>query len=489
MATIDLTVVAAYFAVSLALGVWAGRGERNADDYFLGGRRQHWLLVGISILATEVSAITFVTVPGKAFTGDWTWLQLYFGSFVGRMLIVWLLLPAFYGGRVTTVYEYLGQRFGPWTRVAAALMFFASRIVGSGLRLLAAGIAISVVFDWPLSWVVVACAGVAVAYTAFGGIKAILWTDAWQAFIFLASAASIVVFVVNASPLPFVDAVEMAAASDKFRVFNLDAHWNSDQWFGALTANSLFLAAAVFGTDQDMTHRMLTCSNVRNGQKSLTFNALIGLPVVVLFLAVGSAMWVYAQSSPTTADLANESVNRICPLFIADVIPPGVGLQGFLIAGVLAAAMSSLSSTMGALSSTAVIDFYRPFIAPGRSSAHYMGAGRVFTVLFAGILTVVALSFPPDNDLLNAAFGWASLIYGSLLGVFMLGALTRSRGHDVLNAVIMFVGVGMLAAVKFVGGDQPVIAWPWWIVVGTVWTFGAGVLFRGRNHRPNPSAA
>jgi Na+/proline symporter len=144
---------------------------------------------------------------------------------------------------------------------------------------------------------------------------------------------------------------------------------------------------------------------------------------------------------------------------------------------------------MGALSSTAVIDFYRPFVAPERSSAHYMNAGRTFTVLFGGILIVVALSFPPDDDLLDAAFGWASLIYGSLLGVFTLGALTRSRGHDALNAVIMFVGVGMLAVVKFVGGDEPVIAWPWWIVVGTVWTFGAGALFRGRNHGSNPPTA
>ena len=158
---LDVVVLGAYFAAILAVGLWFGRGERSTFDYFLGGRRQHWVIVGLSIVATEVSALTFINVPADSFRGDWNYLQMYAGAFLGRMLIVCLLLPAFFGGAVTTVYEYLGQRFGPWTRTTASLMFVASRIIGSGIRLLAASMAIAVLFDWPLEWVVLGATAIA----------------------------------------------------------------------------------------------------------------------------------------------------------------------------------------------------------------------------------------------------------------------------------------------------------------------------------------
>ncbi|MCH7632943.1 MAG: sodium:solute symporter, partial [Planctomycetes bacterium] len=149
LGTADIAVLVAYFVGTVTIGLWFGRGERDTTDFFLGGRRQHWLVVGLSIIATEVSALTFLIVPGRSYEGNWWYLQMYVGSFVGRLLIVYMLLPAFYGGSVTTVYEYLGQRFGPWTRTVSALMFFASRIIGSGIRLLAASLALAIGVDWP----------------------------------------------------------------------------------------------------------------------------------------------------------------------------------------------------------------------------------------------------------------------------------------------------------------------------------------------------
>src|SRR3972149_12278240 len=180
---LDFAVLAAYFVVTLAIGLWFGRRERTTHDFCLGGRKQHWLLAGMSIIATEISALTVIAVPGDAFKTDWSYLQMYAGSFLGRILIVMLLLPAFYGGAVTTVYEYLGQRFGPWTRTTASLMFFASRIFGSGIRLLVACLAIAEIFQWPLAGVVIAATGMAMIYATYGGIKAILWTDAFQALV------------------------------------------------------------------------------------------------------------------------------------------------------------------------------------------------------------------------------------------------------------------------------------------------------------------
>ncbi|MHC5112178.1 MAG: sodium:solute symporter family transporter, partial [Planctomycetota bacterium] len=196
----DWLVLAVYFLVIIGVGIWSGRGERDTGDFFLGGRRQNWFLVGLSILATEVSAVTFLIVPGNAFGEDWWYLQLYAGAFLGKILIVYLLLPAFYGGKVTTVYEYLGTRFGPATRITASLMFFASRILGSGIRLLAASLAIAIIFDCPLVWVVLIGASVAIFYATLGGIKSIIYTDAIQAVVLIGSGLAVIIFLFGRIP-------------------------------------------------------------------------------------------------------------------------------------------------------------------------------------------------------------------------------------------------------------------------------------------------
>ncbi len=489
MAWIDACVLIVYFLAIVAIGLWSGRKERTTDDYFLGGRRQPWPIVALSILATELSALTFIGVPGDAFAGDCNYLQLYFGSFLGRMAIVWLLIPAFYGGRVTTVYQYLGQRFGPWTRGTAALLFFASRIIGSGLRLLAASIAVSVVFDWRLEYVIVGCAAVAIAYTTFGGIKAIIWTDALQALIFLGSAVGALVFLFLATPGTIDMNLSAAQQAGKFEVFNWSLHLNDERAFVVLLVHTLFLNAAVFGTDQDLTHRMLTCRDVRRGQLSLTMNAIIGLPVVIVFLAVGVMLWAYYQAHSATAPPANTPSDYVFPFFIANATPAGWGLRGLLFAGIFAAAMSSLDSALGALSSTAVVDFYRPYIARNRDERHYVRAGRCFAVVFGAALTLIAIAFSSAEELLWEAFEWAGLVLGSLLGVFLLGVLTRARGRDGVNPAVMLSGVALLCVVKFAQDPkQPWIAWPWWIVIGTVWTFCLGGLFR-RTHRLSNTTA
>ncbi len=478
MAFVDSIVLCLYFAAVLAVGVVAGRREKNTDDYFLGGRRQPWAVVGLSILATELSALTFVIVPGSAFAGDCGYLQLYFGAFIGRMAVVYLLLPAFYGGRVTTVYEYLGQRFGPWTRGTASLLFFGSRAIGSGLRLLAASIAVSLVFEWPLEAVIVGCAAVAVAYTAFGGIKAIVWTDALQAVVFIGGAVAVVVYLFVATPGSVGEIVRTAAAAGKFRVFNWDWHLNNDKAFIVLLVHTLFLNAAVFGTDQDLTQRMLTCRDLKRGQRSLIFSTVLGFPVVALFLLVGALLWVYCEAMPAGAPLAELSPDRVFSYFIANGLPSGWGLRGLLLAGLFAAAMSSLDSALGALSSAAVVDFYRPYVAPNRGATHYLKAGRVFTCLFGVLVAVIAILFVSETDLLWEAFEWASLIFGSLLGIFLLAVLTRNRGHDRTNPLAMLSAVGVLCAFKFMQDDETLlVAWPWWIVIGTGWTFFVGAVW------------
>ncbi len=489
MGLLDVSVLGLYFAAVLAVGLWTGRVERNTQDYFLGGRRQHWLLAGVSIIATEISALTYVAVPADSFRGDCNYLQMYFGSFVGRMLIVFLLLPAFYGGSVTTVYEYLGQRFGPRTRTTAALMFFFSRVLGSGIRLLAGSSALAVVFGWPLECVVVGSAGVAVIYASAGGIKAILWTDLLQAIIFLGAAAAAVGFLFSATPGSWTDTLSDAHASGKFHVFTWSLHPNNEKSFWVLFSHTVVMNMAAMGCDQDLTQRMLTCRDLRQGQKSLIFNAFVTFPIVCLFLLIGVLLFAYYQSRPEEPlpGMVVKTKDLVFPWFIATVMPNG--LRGLLVTAIFAASMSSLASAVGALSSSAVTDFYRPLsrwrgFGATRSESHFLAAGRMFSCLFGLLLILVALAFAGRDELLWEAFKLPSLLFGGMLGVFLLGVTTRNRGNDRANPAYMLTSVVLLVALRWLQERHQTIyiAWPWWVVIGTAWTFGWGLC--GRTKMP-----
>ncbi len=473
----DQIVLAAYFLAILAVGFWFGRSERNTHDYFLGGRRQHWLIVGLSIVATETSALTFIGVPADSFSGDWNYLQMYAGALVGRFLIVVLLLPAFYGGSVTTVYQYLGQRFGPWTRTTASLMFVVTRVIGSGIRLLAASLAIAVVFDWPLEWVVFGAAGVAIAYTTFGGIKAIIWTDAVQAVVFMGGGLAALIFLFWSIPGSWSDNLAAASDTSRLHVFTWGWDFNNEKVFWVLLISSTIQNLAALGVDQDLTQRMLTCPDLRRGQRALIFNAMVGLPVVCLFLLIGTLLSLY-YAGTTLPDEVVARPDRVFPFFIAHALPVGWGLRGLLLAGIFAAAMSSLDSALGALSSTAVTDFYKPWrerkpAVRANDDRHYLRVARLMSLLFGLLLAGVALGFARYDELLWEAFRWVGLIFGGMLGVFLLGVTTRTRGRDSVNPAIMLSSVAILVGIKWYQErtGQVYVAWPWWVVLGTGWTY------------------
>lgn len=481
---IDYTILAAYFVVILGIGLWVGRREKTTEDYFLGGRRQHWLLAGLSIVAAEVSALTYIGVPADAFRGDWNYLQMYFGSFAGRVLIVLFLLPAFYGGSVTTVYQYLGQRFGPWTQITASLFFIASRVLGSGIRLLVASLAVAVVFDWPLAWVIVIAAGVAIVYATVGGIKSIMWTEAMQAVLFIGAAFAAIAYMLWTTPGAWWSNIESAMSAGKTRVFTFDLNPNNDRSFWVLFIHATFLNMAAMGCDQDLTQRMLTCPDLRRGQRSLMFNAIIGFPIVCSFLLIGSMMFVFFNEATTVAlppDVVSQK-DRVFPYFIAHALPNNVGLRGLLVTGIFAASMGSLAPAVGALSSTAVTDFYRRFV-PAASDRHYLWAARWFAGAFGVVLVLVAFAFAKHDDLLWNVFRWVSLVFGGLLGVFLLGVLTRTRGSDRSNVLAMLSSVALLVAIKLFQDSYGIVyvAWPWWVVIGTLWTIGLGACFATKN--------
>lgn len=494
---LDIAVVVTYFLAVVGLGLWAGRREKDANEYFLGGRRQHWLIAGISIIATEISAVTYVSVPADSFRGDCNYLQLYVGSFVGRILIVLLLLPAFYGGSVTTVYEYLGQRFGPRTRTTAALMFFVSRLLASGLRLLIGSAALSTVFGWPVHWVIVVSAGVTVLYASFGGIKAILWTDVLQAGLFLGGAVAVVIYIFQVTPGTWTESLSLARDAGKLNVFTFSADLNNDKSFFVLFFHTVMMNMASMGCDQDLTQRMLTCANLKQGQRSLIFNAFAGFPIVCLFLLIGVLLWVFYQFQYASfiPQAVADATDRVFPYFMANELPAGTGMRGLLVSAVLATSMSSLAGAVGALSSSAVNDIYRPLRrrlfgdSDKTSERHIVLVGRVAAAMFGVVLIGVALAFVGQDKLLWEVFKWPSLFMGGLLGVFLLGVTTRTLGRDSLNVFAMISSVVLLGVLKWYQDDtgRVLIAWPWWVVLGTAWTFGVGALATGTGRYRKPS--
>lgn len=478
---LDYAVLAAYAAVVLVVGVWAGRREKDTEDYFLGGRRQSWIVAMLSLLATEVSALTFVSVPGQSFGGNCSYLQLYVGAFLAKVVIAAVLLPAFYGGRVTTVYEYLGQRFGGATRTTATLFFFASRLLGSGYRLLACCVALAVVVGWPLEWVTVGIVAVVLAYTTFGGIKAVMFTDTVQAMLIIGGPIACIAVLVHHIGLPAGDLLHAAADAGKLHVFNFSWSVTDASAFYLIATYAFFQTLAAMGTDQDLTQRMLTCPDVRRARWSMIGNAIVGLPVVCVFLTLGVLLYLYYQHTPDpTLPAAND---KVFAHFIVTGLP--AGLRGLLIAALLAASMGSLDSALQSLSTSAVVDLVRPFRRRPAADKHDLRLARVFVVFFAAVLCALTLYVGRAESfqkLVYKALEMTSIVLGPMLGVFLLAVTTRTRGRDVTNAIAMGVAVALVVVIKWFA---PASIWPWYIIIGTTVTFALACAFPTRRGYPD----
>ncbi len=505
ISVLDWVVLLIYAGVVIAIGFLAGKKESTTEDYFLGGRKMPWFSVMISIYATSLSALTFIGVPGAAFEGDFVYLQLAIGDLVGRVLVSTLLLTAYYKSRVTTIYEFLGKRFGPRSRDAGTGFFMLTRLLASGVRLAGCAIALSVVFDIPLNSAIILIAVVAFIYTTLGGIKAVIWTDALQFFLLLGGAIVTLFFIWSAMPGGFSEFFQIGSEFGKFRIFHVSASPSHPEFFlnfnnpNALAAGLLFgcfTTFAVLGTDQDLVQRMLTCDHVKKGQKALLWTAALNFPITLLFLGVGAALFAYYKVAPDTVVdgfIATHHTDYIFPHFIKTVLTPG--LRGLLIAALLAAAMSSLDSALNALSSTFYIDIYKRYIRPETTEKHAVTISRYSVIIFAAVLALVAMQCGKTESVLWLGFKIFGYTYGAMIGVFLIAVLTDRRGNDIANVVIMVTSVLMVLflTADSIGPLQEVrstilsplgiekISWKWSIIIGSIWTFGIGVIFsRGK---------
>ncbi|MDP8218305.1 MAG: sodium:solute symporter, partial [Candidatus Theseobacter exili] len=387
ISSIDLLIIFSYLLFISFMGFWFGRREKNIGDYFLGSKRMPWLAVSLSIMATEASALTFIGAPAFSYNNNFSYLQLAIGSFLGRILSAHLLIGAFYKAKVTTVYEYLAIRFGPRTRDAGALLFLITRLLASGVRLYAASIALSIVTGLPDLWAISLVAAVAIIYTIAGGIKAVIWTDVFQFFIFMGGASLALVFIILKIPGGWETVVKTASEYNKFKIFDFSLSFTNAYTLLAGIIGGCFLTFATHGTDQDIVQRMLTCKQSRGGKMALILTGIINFPIVILFLTIGISLFTFHKLNPTIYLPAK--ADYIFPSFIIHELPSGIA--GLALVGVFAAAMSSLDSALNALGSSAVIDFYRPYIRPIATDKHYLKVSRILSFAAGLLLIIVAL--------------------------------------------------------------------------------------------------
>ncbi len=459
-------VLTAYVVAITSLGTWLGRRGRTVRDYFLAGHSVPFWAIAACIVATETSTLTFIGVPGMAYLGNWTFLQLALGYLLGRILIAFVFLPAYFRGELYTSYELLQRRFGGGAlRAAAAGIFLLYRTLGDGIRLHAAGLVLAVAAGVP-EWACVLLLGAAmILYTEEGGVFATIWTDVIQMFVYLGGALVCLVAVARLLPQGVPAAMTAAASAGKLQW--IDASWTLTQPYTLLAGlvGGAFLTLATHGTDQYLVQRMLVARSRREAGLGLLLSGFLVFAQFVLFLFLGTLLW---------AHYGGRGFGRgddVLPSFIASELSGG--WTGFVLAAIVAAA---LSPSLNSMAATTLRDFYLPFFKPRAEEGEQMRMARRFTALWGLAQIGVALFAQNLDSALNsglAALGYAS---GPTVGAFLLGVLTvRANAFGTLlgmaSGMLVSLSVGVLSPVLF---GVPGVAWTWHAAVGASVTFASG---------------
>lgn len=450
----DLVVLVLYLVGITAWGAWLGRGQTTGTDYFLGGRSLHWGAVTLSVVATETSTLTFLSIPGVAYLGSLVFLQLTLGYLVGRIVVALVLLPAYHRGNLTTAYALLESRFGTGTRRLTSAIFMVTRLLADSVRLFATAIPLALVTGWPYPVSILVIAALTLAYTYVGGVRAVVWVDSVQMGLYLFGAAVAAVAIQMASPGGWHTILESALSAGKLQVFDLS--WQLDASYtlaAGLLGGSVFTMAS-HGTDQLIVQRLLTCRTLRDSQNALVASGIVVIVQFSLFLLVGIGLWGYYGGH------VFESSDEIFARFIVEQLP--AGLTGLLIAGVFAAAMSSLSSSINSLASATAYDFWAPMVGARGNQKRILRAGKRFTLVWAALLVGGAIAFIPlsrQTSAVEIALGVAAVVYGGLLGSFALAALTRLPGQRSAMLGIVLGTISVLAL-------RDHVAWLWYVPIG-----------------------
>lgn len=471
MRWLDLGVIVLYLAGITWFGARFRHSQRTLKDYFLGGKTAPWWAIALSIVSAETSTLTVIGTPVLSFQGNFGFLQVVFGYLLARIVIAALFLPAYFRGEMYTAYELMRVRFGERIRRLTAGIFLLLRALAEGVRVVAISLVISIILGTgeKTSIIVILC--LTLFYTYEGGMTAVIWTDVIQMFLYVAGALLSFVIILREIPGGWGHVAALAGPLGKFQVFDFRLappaeFFTRTYSFWAGVLGGCFLTTASHGTEQLMVQRLLAAPSERQSRAALFASWAVIMVQFTLFLVIGVCLFTLYSDHHWAPPAA---LDKIYPLFIWEHLP--VGVAGLVIAAILAAAMSNLSAALNSLASTTVMDFWKP-LAVGTSSrsTDWVRRARFVTVAWGAILFGVALIARNWGGVLQAGLSIASILYGSLLGVFLLGLLTRRVGEKAAMCA-MSLGLALMLYIKF----GTAIAWTWYVLIGTSVTFAAGL--------------
>jgi SSS family transporter len=545
MGLIDWTIVVAYLTWVVADGLRRARGTDKLEGYFLANRNLPWWAVGLSVMATQLSAVTLIGTTGQGATDGMRFVQFYFGLPLAMVILGVTIVPLLRGSGIFTAYEYLERRFDARTRSLTSFLFLVSRAMSCGTIISAPAVVFSAVFGWPLTWSVALIGVPTVLYTVLGGVQAVTWADVKQMVVIVGALAAVVVVLLLRLPVSPDDALRIAGTTGRLQTFDFSFDLTNTYTFWSGVIGGTFLMLSYFGTDQSQVQRYLTAKSVDEARSSLLMSAYWKIPLQALILLTGILIFVYYLFTPgpllfnpaheqqvrdargaeyvqaearyaeayetrraaavalaaaepadaaaaRSAFLAGDSamtalrgdalrtaeavtgeasrdVNYIVPRFVLNELP--VGLVGIFIAAVMAAAMSSIAAELNSLSTATVIDFYRRWVRPEASEAHFLTVSKAATAFWGLFACVVATYAATLGSLIEVVNRFGSFFYGSILGVFLLAMIPRARAAGAFLGLI--VGMSAVAAVNF---GLPSISFLWHNVVGAVTVVVVGML-------------
>ena len=499
MQTIDLVIIFGYLIGITAFGIWYAGKQETTEDYFVGDRNVPWWAIAMSIVATETSTITFVSVPGIAFArnGNFQFLQLVFGYMLGRIVISLIFIPMYFKGELQTVYQLLGDRFGTKVKMLASGLFVIMRNIADGIRLLLTAIVLAAVYTsfnpgTDQATVIVASiillGIVMIVFTFYGGIEAVIWVEVVQLVIYIGGAIAAAVVLINNIDGGFAGAVALGQQFDKFDVFEFTLDFTKTYTFWGGLLGGCFLTMSTHGTDQYLVQRYLCTSKPRSATAALLSSGAVVLAQFIGFLFVGVLLFAfyapYNAAEYIQAGVAGSGVpatfpflkgDQVFPNFITEHMP--AGLSGLVVAAIFAAA---LSSSLNSIAATFINDLYKPF-AGEKSDKYLLKLSGVLTVMIGIIQIGFAVLFMQTGEsALNLALSVASLINGPILGVFLVGAFLK--GAREIHALIgMSASIALMIYILL----ATKIAWPWYALIGSITTvlvaFIATLVISNRN--------
>jgi solute:Na+ symporter, SSS family len=458
---LNWSIIAVYLLANLGLGWFMSRNISSSEDYNLGDRSSPWWAIGISVVATYVSALTFLGGPAWAYGDGMAALAIHINYPIVIFIVVIFFLPFFFNSGVASIYEYLERRFGRKSKFVMSLLFLVTQSISSATIVTATAIVVTFVTGMDAHWAIIAITGVVLIYTLMGGMNAVIWTDVMQgAILFFGAGLVLVLLLFDTAPLP--DAMKMLDSNGRLNPINtaLDFSIAPTIWAGTL-AMTLF-HVTVYGANQMMVQRALAAKNIGDAKKSYLLMGYAGFFIYFLFFFVGALLYVFYDGKKF------DQPNEIVLLYTQSLAIPG--LLGIIVAAVMSASMSTLSSAFNSLSTITVADFYQPFIKGDGTDQHYLNISRGFTIFWAILIIPMSFSFiGSKGSILEMLTELGSYFVGAKLAMFGLGFFSK---HTTEKGLLVGVAAGFIAifvfkaGIPFTGWTPPKIAWPWFVIIG-----------------------